>query len=142
MPEQDQHEADAGGLDGVVAPLDVVTAWLEASNAGQVERVLELSAPDVELIGPRGSQRGREVLRGWLARAGVRLDTRRVLSDGEQVIVEQHGVWHHPDGRVQGEADVASRFVVHNGRVQLIERHDTFAAALAAAGVAPPSSPT
>jgi hypothetical protein len=80
------------------------------------------------------------VLRGWLARAGVRLDTRRVVSDGEQVIVEQHGVWHHPDGRVQGEAEVASRFVVRNGRVQLVERHDTFAAALAAAGIASPSS--
>jgi hypothetical protein len=140
MPEQNQHEADDGRRDAAALPLDVVTAWLEASNAAQVERVLELSAPDVELVGPRGSQRGREVLRGWIARAGVRLETRRVVCDGEQVIVQQHGVWHGPDGSVQGEADVASRFVVRHGWVQLIERHDTFAAALAAAGLAQPSS--
>ena len=139
MVERNPEAAAEGGLDAAAAPLDVVTAWLEASNAAQVERVLALSAPDVELVGPRGSQRGRDALRGWLSRAGVRLETRRVVSDGEQVIVEQHGVWHTPEGQVQGEADVASRFVVRHGQVQLVERHDTLAAALSAAGISPGS---
>lgn len=140
MPERTADEPREGGLDVVATPLDVVTAWLKASNALQVERVLALSAPDVELVGPRGSHRGRDVLAGWLSRAMVSLETRRVVSDGEQVIVEQHGVWHTPEGHVQGEADVASRFVVRHGLVQLIERHDTLAAACAAAGISPPDA--
>ncbi len=135
MTEQGPQRADAAGLDACAAPLDVVTAWLEACNAAQVERAVALSAPEVELVGPRGSHRGSEVLRGWLARAGARFETRRVVTDGEQVIVEQHGVWHTAEGHVQGEADVATRFVVRHGRVQLIERHDTLAAALSAAGI-------
>lgn len=115
--------------------VDVVREWLAASNAADAERLVELSSPDIEIIGPRGSARGHDVLREWLARAGARFDAERVFSADERVVVEQHGVWHGPDGQLRGEARVASRFVVRGGRVQLVQRYDRLDEALAHAGL-------
>lgn len=113
----------------------IVQAWLDASNAGDAERLIELSAPDIEIIGPRGSVRGREVLREWLERAGARFETRQVFSSGDRVVVAQRGVWHAPDGQVS-EAEVAARFVVRDGRVECVQRYDRLDEALARAGLA------
>jgi hypothetical protein len=52
--------------------LDTVLAWHEALNAGDAERVASLSHPEVEIGGPRGSARGRQVLKDWVGRANVR----------------------------------------------------------------------
>jgi len=117
------------------SPVDIVQAWLAASNAADAERLVELSAPDIEIVGPRGTARGHDVLREWLARAGARFDAERVFSAGDRVVVEQHGVWHAPDGQPRGEARLASRFVVRAGRVQLVQRHDSLDEALAHAGL-------
>jgi O-acetyl-ADP-ribose deacetylase (regulator of RNase III) len=117
------------------SPVDVVRAWLAASNAADAERLVELSAPDIEIIGPRGTARGHDVLRQWLARAGARFDAERVFSAGDRVVVEQHGVWQTPDGQPRGEAQLASRFVVRASRVQLVQRYDSLDEALAHAGL-------
>ena len=42
-----------------------------ALNAGNVERVIALSTADVEVGGPRGAGRGADLLRDWVARAGI-----------------------------------------------------------------------
>jgi O-acetyl-ADP-ribose deacetylase (regulator of RNase III)/ketosteroid isomerase-like protein len=120
------------------SPVDVVHAWLAASNAAAAERLVELSAPDIEIIGPRGTARGHDVLREWLARAGARFETERVFSAGDRVVVEQHGVWQTPDGQHRGEAKLASRFVVRAGRVQQVQRYDSLREALADAGLPVP----
>jgi O-acetyl-ADP-ribose deacetylase len=117
------------------SPIDVVQAWLAASNAADADRLVELSAPDIEIIGPRGTARGHDVLRQWLARAGARFEAERVFSAGDRVVVEQHGVWQAPDGQPRGEAKVASRFVVRAGLVQLVQRYDSLHEALAHAGL-------
>jgi O-acetyl-ADP-ribose deacetylase len=109
-------------------PGAVVSAWLDAVNAADVERVLAWSAPDVELVGPRGVARGREVLRSWLARAGASFVTLAVKQRGEQVVVEQRGVWRTSEG--ESEARVATRFVVRRGRVQLLQRYESLEQAL------------
>lgn len=117
-------------------PLAVVRAWQEAVNARDADRVLALSAPDVEVVGPRGSGYGHDLLRQWLERAGVTLETRRAFARGDTVVVAQHGVWRSAEtGGEPSGADVASRFRVADGRVVQYARHDTLGAALAEAGL-------
>jgi hypothetical protein len=115
-------------------PADVVARWLDAVNAGDAERLVSLSAPDIRILGPRGIARGAEVLRAWLERAGLRLDARSVFARDARVVVLQHAVWRDPDsGGPRGAAEVASRFVVEGGRVAEYERHDALDEALARA---------
>jgi ketosteroid isomerase-like protein len=101
-----------------------------------VEGALALTAPDVVIVGPRGAARGHEVLRAWMGHAGATFQTRETYAAGDAVVVTQHGVWRDPEtGEMRGEADVATRFRVADGRVAEMERYDDVAAALQAAGL-------
>ena len=116
--------------------LAVACAWIEAANLQDIDRLLELSSDDIEIIGPRGSARGPDILRDWLARAGLRLVNARAFQRGGAVVIEHHGVWRSMEaGAVIGEADVSSRFEVQGGRVMAYERFDSLEAALASAGL-------
>ena len=118
------------------ASTGVVARWLDALNAHDADRLVELSAPDVRIVGPRGAAVGADVLRAWLARAGAQLATAAVYAREARVVVAQHAVWRDPEtGALLGEADVASRFVVDGGRVVEYERHDALGDALARAGL-------
>ncbi len=110
-----------------------VHAWLAAVNAGDADAALALTSPDVTIIGPRGTARGHEVLRAWLAHAGATFATRATYSRGDVVVVAQHGVWRDETGAVKGEAEVATRFRVADGNVAELERYDELADALRAA---------
>lgn len=115
---------------------DTVLAWLDAVNAGDTEAALDRTAPDVAIVGPRGTGRGREVLRAWLGHAGATFATRAVYAGGEAVVVAQRGVWRDAvSGAVRGEADVATRFRVVDGQVAEMQRYDDLAAALRDAGL-------
>ena len=118
------------------SPLAIVQSWQDAANARDVDRLLDLSNPDIEMIGPRGSGPGHQMLRDWIGRAGLRLETRRVFVRGDAVVLAQHGVWRSVEtGEVTGEADLASRFRVHGQCVVQFARHDSLDAALADAGL-------
>ena len=47
----------------------VVEAWHDALAAGDAERVVALSHPDVEVVGPRGRSSGARLIRDWVDRA-------------------------------------------------------------------------
>jgi|SRR5690606_13497552 len=122
--------------DAALEPLHVVQAWHQALNQRDFERVLEMSDPAIEIVGPRGSGHGRELLNDWLRHARVSLLPLRTFSRGEAVVVTQRGTWHSLEtGDVIGEADVASYFLVHNGRITRYARFDTLETALSAAGL-------
>lgn len=112
-----------------IAPGDVVQAWLEALDSGDTERVLELSAPEVKLVGPRGFESGREALRTWLERGGARFETERLSCESDQVVVEHRDGSNTPEK--QSDARAATRFVVRRGQVQLVQCYDTLAEAFA-----------
>lgn len=113
-----------------------VQAWQDAANRGDVERLLRLSHPDIELVGPRGGGRGHQLLRDWLGRAGLRLATLRVFARGAVVVVAQRGEWRSPEtGALVGEADVVSAFHVSDRRVTRLARHDNLDVALNDAGL-------
>lgn len=114
----------------------LVQAWHDALNAGDFGRLAALSRPDIELVGPRGSAFGREVLREWGTRAGLSLTPQAVFARDHVVVVAQRGVWRDADsGEVVGEADVASVFRVEDSLVSFLARHDHLEAALEQAGL-------
>jgi len=117
----------------------VVDAWMAAANGQAVERLLELSDPAIELVGPRGSAHGHDVLRAWIARAGVTLTPQRTFASGDTVVVAQRGVWRSPETGETSEADVASVFRVRDGRVTYLARYDDLQTALAQAGIEAPA---
>jgi O-methyltransferase involved in polyketide biosynthesis len=117
--------------------LAVVHEWLDAVNRGDSHRVEHLSAEDVEVVGPRGSVRGRQVLSEWMARAGFSAEADRWFcgADGS-VVVTQKARWVDPaTGVEQGRAAVASQFLVDGVSVVRFMRHDDLPTALTAAGL-------
>ena len=118
------------------ATVGVVQEWHEALNTGDIERLAALSHEDIEVAGPRGIGRGSRLLRDWAARAGIRLDPGRVFRRGQVVVVGQRATWNDPETGLTGEPqEVASEFLVEEGRVRRVERHADLGAALAAAGL-------
>jgi ketosteroid isomerase-like protein len=123
-------------LSGVSAgEIDVVRAWHAALNAGDVDRLLELSAPDVEVGGPRGSSRGADLLREWVARAQIALEPSRIYAGQGTVVAEQNARWRAEEGRLTEPKVVASIFRVDSGLVTSVLRYPDLPAALAAAGL-------
>jgi hypothetical protein len=107
-----------------VSGLDTVLAWHEALNAGDAERVASLAHPEVEIGGPRGSARGRQVLKDWVAQANVRLEPLRSFHRGGTVVVEEAATWHDAQtGETVGAATVATVFELDGGSVAGIFRH-------------------
>lgn len=117
--------------------LAVVEQWLAAVNGGNRRLLQELSAEDVEIVGPRGSAHGRQVLADWMGRAGFSAEALRWFcgADGN-VVVEQNGRWSDPaTGAELGRARVASHFAVSDEAVARYQRHDSLATALTSAGL-------
>ncbi len=118
------------------SPFEIADAWQQAANQQDSELLLTLSDPNIELVGPRGSGFGHQLLRDWLGRAGLMLTTRRAFARGNTVVLAQHAVWHASEtGAVAGERDLASHFELDGGRVVRFARYDSLDEALAAAGL-------
>jgi hypothetical protein len=115
---------------------EIAAAWQQAANDQDIERLLAISDPNIEIVGPRGSGYGHQLLRDWLGRAGLTLATLRAFARGETVVLAQRGVWRSIEGGdVMGERDLASRFDVQNGRVVRFARYDSLEEALDAANL-------
>lgn len=118
--------------------VEVVLAWHRAVNSQDADRLLALSSEDIEVVGPRGSGRGRELLREWLGRAGATFDPVKAFARGDTVVVAQHAVWRTPGStEIAGKADIASSFTVKDGLVARFRRLDSLDEALADAGLTP-----
>src|SRR5215213_4597242 len=118
----------------MTSEIKTVQAWQAAANDQDIDRLLALSAPDIAIIGPRGRGSGHQLLREWIARAGLTLTTQRMFQRGDTVVLAQHGTWQSSaTGGVPSEADLASRFRVRDEQVIEFERYDDLASALTAA---------
>lgn len=114
----------------------VVNAWHDALNRGDVDALAALVTEDVEIGGPRGATRGVATMRDWVGRAGIRLDPLRSFQRGPTLVVEQQASWRSPEtAEVQSTDTVASVFVVHDGRIGLVVRYPSVTEAFAAAGL-------
>ncbi|TMD61529.1 MAG: nuclear transport factor 2 family protein [Chloroflexi bacterium] len=118
------------------SPFAIVQAWQDAANSQNIDRLIELSAPTIEIVGPRGSGHGHQLLRDWLGRAGLHLTTLRAFAHDNIVVLAQHGVWRSVEtGEVAGERNVASRFRVDGQRIVQFARYDNLDIALDEAGL-------
>ena len=110
--------------------IQTVIAWHEALNSDDVERLIALSHPNVEVGGPRGTARGAQVLREWVDRANINLEPGRILHEADTVVVEQEAEWvsAEPGSRQR----VASVFLVHDGLVTSVVRYPGLAEAIRA----------
>jgi len=115
------------------AEIQTVIAWHEALNSGDVERLVGLSHPDVEVGGPRGTGHGVQILREWVDRANIHLDLGRIFRDGDTVVVEQAAAWTSTES--SSRQTVTSVFSVHDGLVMSVVRYPGLAEALRAAGL-------
>ena len=119
-----------------IPEVEAVLAWHEALNAGDAERLAALSHPEVEIGGPRGSARGRQVLKDWVGRANVRLEPLRPFQRGGTVVVEEAATWRDAqNGEKIGETTVATVFALDGGLVSGVFRHDDLEGALRSAGL-------
>jgi len=116
---------------GQISPeIQTVTAWHEALNSGDVDLLVELSHPDVEIGGPRGSGHGTQLLREWVDRANIHLEPARTFQESDKVVVEQNAEW-----QAGSQQTVASVFVVRGGLVTGVVRYPSLAEALSASGL-------
>ena len=116
--------------------IQTVLTWHGALNDGNVERLVALSHPDIEVGGPRGADHGVQILREWVDRANIRLEPGRTFHEDDTVVVEQGAEWQsaEPGDR----RTVASVFVVDDGLVKSVVRYPDLASALHAANLDEP----
>jgi hypothetical protein len=110
--------------------VEIVQAWHEALNAGDVDRLVALCDANVEVGGPRGSSSGHQVLRDWFDRAGLSLSFGRAFHRPGVVVVEENAVWPGSE-----PSTVASAFWVADDLIRRILRYDGLEAALEASGL-------
>ena len=110
--------------------VQTVIAWHEALNSGDVDPLVELSHPGVEVGGPRGTGHGTHLLREWVDRAHIRLEPGRIFHEADIVVAEQNAEW-----QAGGQQTVASVFVVRDGLVTSVVRYSSLAEALEASGL-------
>ena len=113
--------------------VQTVASWHRALNSGDVERLIRLSLPAIEVGGPRGTSQGVQILREWFGRANVRLEPRRVFHEADTVVVEQEAEWRSAE--LGDRQIVASVFVVREGFVTSVVRYLDLAEALDAANL-------
>lgn len=124
-------EAMAEAYQNIAENISLITDWLNAVNEKDIEKVMRLSSDEIEIVGPRGSARGRDVLSDWIDRAGIRLQTLRHFASSKHVVMEQQAAWESPQtkGR-QATAFVSTHFTIADGVISRIARFDSLPQAL------------
>lgn len=111
--------------------IQTADAWVDKVNAQDVEGVLEVSDPNIELIGPRGAGFGHDLLVQWMENTGVRLHTITRYANDHCVVYEQEAVWENQDGHVI----IYTFMEIKNGKVTRIERFDNSDDAFSTSGL-------
>jgi len=111
--------------------VDVVTRWHDAVNAGDIEAVLALCAPDVAVGGPRGDGQGLELMRGWLVRSDISLEPQEeVVERDGRIVLHELAQWRTTgdapaQAPTEAPADTWVVFEVRDGRVSAVRRYET-----------------
>jgi len=116
--------------------LELITAFHEAVNTADADRLASLAAEDVEVGGPRGTAQGKVLLREWVVRVGVQFHPVRIFTAGDVAVVEQDAEWIAPmTGESRGRTIVATLFRARAGLLSSVVRYDSLNDALAAGGL-------
>ena len=115
--------------------VEIVIAWHEALNDGDIDRLIALSRPDVEVGDAAGSRIGPEAVREWFGTSGLNLELGAFLQRGEVVVVSQEAQWVAAAGGEGQVRAVASVFRVRAGLIASIIQYEDLDAALVGAGI-------
>lgn len=114
--------------DGAVA-VEALSRWHAAVNAGDVEAAVACCADDVAIAGPRGVGHGRDLVRAWLVRSGIRLDPQHELIERDgRFVVHEVARWTTataPDGAPLEPTSTWCVFTVDGGRLTSVARYAT-----------------
>ncbi|RAR44218.1 hypothetical protein [Paenibacillus sp. MDMC362] len=122
--------------DQTLMTIETAEQWVERSNHKDLEGLMDLTAPQIEIIGPQGSGLMNNADLGeWLERANLQLATINRYAKDERIVLEQHGTWLHEDGHIKGEAIVFTVFSVKDRKVHSLARYDGKAQAFQVSGL-------
>jgi ketosteroid isomerase-like protein len=130
-----EKSSTSGSRQATRVELEVVQHWQDAVNARDVPALMAWSNPKIEIVGPRGSAFGQDMLRQWLERASLSLSPQQSFQRDQTVVVAQHAVWRSAESEIVGEADVASVFRIENDKVLYYARFDSLEEALQQGGL-------
>ena len=117
------------------ATVTLLRDWHQAVSAMDVDRVLALCTPDVELRGPSGTGSGHDLVRDWLGLSGIRLRLRSLTSWHGTFLAEQEATWPRGDGQAAAPAVACvTVFAVRDGKVSSVARYGTVEEAESARG--------
>jgi ketosteroid isomerase-like protein len=132
------------GAQSTVAPVsdheDLTEAFVAAYNRRDVEAMVALLHPEVEIYGRRGNFHGHEGFRRWLGEPYVALDTEleftEVAEGGGIVVLEgtRRFRWRE-DGTHAGDEPLAAVAGVRDGLIDSLQFFSDTDLALAAAGL-------
>ncbi|MEJ7689260.1 MAG: nuclear transport factor 2 family protein [Nocardioidaceae bacterium] len=110
-------------------PAGILRQWHDAVNAGEIDQAVALCSDDVAVQGPRGVGHGRDLVRAWLTRSGIRLHPHDELRevDGRFVVAER-ARWtatDAPDAAPTEPTDTWCVFTVGEGLLTSIARFAT-----------------
>ena len=110
-------------------PAAVLQTWHDAVNAGDIEAAVACCDENVAVQGPRGVGHGHDLVRGWLARSGIRLEPQEDLVEtGGRFVVREVARWttaNAPDGAPLEPTETWCVFTVGDGLVTSIARFET-----------------
>jgi len=108
------------------ATVTLLRDWHQAVSAKDVDRVLALCTPDVELRGPSGTASGHDQVRDWLARSGIRLRLRSLTSWHGAFLAVQEATWPRVGDQPAAPAEACvTVFGVRDGKVSSVARYAT-----------------
>ena len=131
------HPPEMARTTGAVA---VVRAWRAALNARDLGRMLRLVDDRIEVLTPRGTERGVRPVREFIERqtygVGLHIQQPRLFADGDTVVLAARAELRWVDsGDLADASDMAAVFLVHDERIARLEIYDELRSALAAAGL-------
>jgi hypothetical protein len=113
------------------SPSEVLAAWHNAVNAGDVEGAVACCTDDVAVAGPRGVGHGHDLVRGWLRRSGIRLTPQEdLVESGGRFVVREMAHWtteDAPDAAPKEPTETWCVFTVTDGLVASIARFESAA---------------
>ena len=117
--------------DGRTTVVETVQAWHDAVNARDVEAAVALCTADVQVVGPKGTGAGHDLMRAWLTRSGISLEPQHPLREVDgRVLVHEVAQWHTagqaPVGApVERPVDTWVVFAASEGRLTSVARYET-----------------
>lgn len=108
-----------------VETIETAEAWVSLANQKDLEGLAQVTADELELIGPKGQGVINHLELGeWLERANLKLSTINQYAKDHFIVLQQNGTWFNNDNSVKGQAIVFTVIKVVNRKVVFLARYD------------------